>query len=124
MLSFPLSKPSSFKPIHFCHACWDKKSQRVSVFDLKISKIIILHVFILLARGLLLGEATEGEIVNSYKLKSKRRPLSKAQTRLLNESLKKLLGHGLVETPSQQSSSSSHVLTLRDLLNLRVLAND
>ncbi|WPU64392.1 hypothetical protein [Peredibacter starrii] len=49
--------------------------------------------------------------------KDKRNPLSKGQNRLLQESLKKLLGYGLLEDHNPKSSNEEKSLKLRVILD-------
>lgn len=50
----------------------------------------------------------------------KKNPLTKAQSRLLKESLKKLLGNGLLEEREQKQSQVKQMI-LKDALNAIIL---
>lgn len=49
-------------------------------------------------------------------------PLSRKEVRLQKESLQKLLGAGLLESP-QRSQHGIHPYLLKDILNLRMLSH-
>lgn len=54
--------------------------------------------------------------------KKLRSTLTKAQTRLLRQSIIKLLGEGLLDNSAQKESAVGHLL-LKDALNARLLGN-
>ncbi len=51
----------------------------------------------------------------------KRNPLTKAQTRLLKHSLKRLLGNGLIEEQKSTQTNETKKLVLKNALNAIVL---
>jgi hypothetical protein len=53
--------------------------------------------------------------------KKSRHPLSKGQHRLLKESLKQLLGHGLLQQEPQRTEREMRAQFLRDALSSRIL---
>lgn len=55
------------------------------------------------------------------KLRTKKNPLSKAQNQLLRQSLKRLLGDGLIRSEPEKEKSSVRKIILRDALNALLL---
>lgn len=54
------------------------------------------------------------------KIQKKKNPLSRAQNRLLKESLKRLLGEGLVQEPELKEKQIKQII-LKDALNAIIL---
>lgn len=55
------------------------------------------------------------------KLRTKKNPLSKAQNQLLRQSLKRLLGDGLIKNEPEKEKPSVRKIILRDALNALLL---